>query len=37
METEGLSLLRGKDFKLTDGFYVKHPKLCDIADIGEDK
>lgn len=37
METEGLSLLRGKDFKLTDGFYVKHPKLCDIVDIGEDK
>lgn len=32
-----LSLLRGSEYEIINGINIKHPKLSDIEDIGEDK
>ena len=37
MDLEGLSLLHGDDLKLTDTVSLKHPKLRDIVEIGENE
>ena len=34
-ELSPLSLLKGRDFKLTDSVYIKHPTVSDIENIGE--